>query len=157
LLKRAARDKDYNLKLLKKVNFSCLICFEDVFPDLARKFVNKNADFLVNITNDAWFGKTNAAYQHAQASILRAVENRINVLRAANTGLSCFIDQKGRITGRVVKDGQDLFIDGFGIQEIVLSRVRTFYTKYGDLFAYMCIVFTLLNFTMCLKNKTGRG
>ena len=151
LLKRAARDEDYNWKLLKKVNFSCLICFEDVFPDLARKFVKKNADFLVNITNDAWFGKTSAAYQHAQASIFRAVENRTNVLRAANTGLSCFIDQKGRITGRVAREGRDLFIDGFGVQEIVLSRVRTFYTRYGDVFAYMCIFFVLLNFAMRLK------
>jgi len=156
-LKRAARDADYNWKLLKKVNFSCLICFEDVFPDLARKFVKKNADFLVNITNDAWFGKTSAAYQHAQASIFRAVENRTNVLRAANTGLSCFIDQKGRITGRVARNGRDLFVDGFGIQEIVLSRARTFYTKYGDLFAYMCVFLTLLNLAARLKNKTGRA
>lgn len=157
LLERSAKDKDYSWRLVKKVNFSCLICFEDVFPELARKFVNKNADFLVNITNDAWFGKTSAAYQHAQASIFRAVENRTSVLRAANTGLSCFIDQKGRITGRVAQNGRDLFVDGFAVQEIVLSRVRTFYTKYGDVFAYICILFTMMGFTMSLKGEAGRG
>ncbi len=157
LLERAVRGEGYSLKLSKKVSFSCLICFEDIFPDLARRFAAKNADFLVNITNDAWFGKSSAAYQHAQASIFRAVENRINVLRAANTGLSCFIDQKGRIAAKVMESGKDLFVDGFKVQEIVLSRARAIYTVYGDIFAYICIFFTVFNITRRLREgKTKR-
>lgn len=151
LLKRTAKDKDYSLKFIKKVGFSCLVCFEDIFPDLARQFVKKNIDFLVNITNDGWFGKSSAAYQHAQASVFRAVENRINVVRVANTGLSCFIDQKGRVTASVVEDGKDLFVEGFKTHEIVLSRTRTVYTVYGDVFAYICIFFIILNITRRLR------
>jgi apolipoprotein N-acyltransferase len=157
LLERAVKNEDYSWKLSKKVGFSCLICFEDIFPDLARRFAAKNADFLVNITNDAWFGKSSAAYQHVQASIFRAVENRINVLRAANTGLSCFIDQKGRIAAKVMESGKDLFVDGFKVHEIVLSRVRTVYTVYGDIFAYICIFFTVFNITRRLREGNTGG
>jgi apolipoprotein N-acyltransferase len=69
-----------------------LICFEDIFSDLASTFVRRGADVLVNITNDAWFGDTSSPYQHLASSIFRAVENRVYVARAANTGISCIID-----------------------------------------------------------------
>lgn len=154
LIERGAKDNNYTWKLLKKVKFSCLICFEDVFPDLARRFAGKNIDFLVNITNDAWFKRSSAAYQHAQASVFRAVENRINVLRSANTGLSCFIDQKGRITARVAQGGKDLFVSGFREHEIILSRARTVYTVYGDVFAFACIFFVALSMVKTLRRKS---
>ncbi|MDP2928810.1 MAG: apolipoprotein N-acyltransferase [Candidatus Omnitrophota bacterium] len=154
-LERSVREEDYNWKLVKKIGLGCLICFEDIFPDLARGFVKNNAGFLVNITNDAWFGRSSAAYQHAQASVFRAVENRVNVIRAANTGLSCFIDQKGRIISKVSKDGKDLFVDGFKTQEIILSRIRTIYTAYGDIFAYICLFLTIL-YTMKGLASAGR-
>ncbi len=149
-IERSVKEKDRNWKLVKKVGFGCLICFEDIFPDLARGFVRNNAAFLVNMTNDAWFGRSSAAYQHAQASVFRAVENRVNVIRAANTGLSCFIDQKGRIVSKVSKSDKDLFVDGFKTEDIVLSRTRTLYTAYGDIFAYLCIFFTVF----CLSRST---
>jgi apolipoprotein N-acyltransferase len=141
-IERSLKESEGSWKMMKRVGFGCLICFEDIFPDLARGLVKNNAGFLVNITNDAWFGKSSASYQHAQASVFRAVENRVNVIRAANTGLSCFIDQKGRIVSKVSRDGKDLFIDGFKTHEIVLSRARTIYTVYGDVFAYLCVLFT---------------
>ena len=137
------KDKELIRRLVKKVRFSCLICFEDIFPDLTRQFVKKGADLLVNITNDAWFGKTSAPYQHAQSSVFRAIENRVNVVRAANTGLSCFINQKGQIIGAVEVNGANLFIDGFKMCEITLSETKTFYSTYGDIFAYICIFYTL--------------
>ncbi|MFA6142184.1 MAG: apolipoprotein N-acyltransferase [Candidatus Omnitrophota bacterium] len=132
------------LKFIKNVKFSCLICFEDIFPDMTRRFVNNGALFLVNMTNDAWFGRTNAPYQHAQNSIFRAVENRVNVVRAANTGYSCFIDQKGRVIAQVGEPGRRIFTDGYKICDIVLTKTRTFYTVYGDLFAYLCVIISLL-------------
>ncbi|MCG8619188.1 MAG: apolipoprotein N-acyltransferase, partial [Desulfobacterales bacterium] len=75
-----------------------LICFEILFPDIARAFVANGADILTTITNDAWFGRTSAPAQHFSIAVLRAVENRRSVVRAANTGISGFIDPAGRIT-----------------------------------------------------------
>jgi len=119
--------------------FSVLICFEDIFPGLVRRFVQEGALFLVNITNDAWFKKSAAPYQHAQASVFRAVENRVNVIRAANTGLSCFIDPKGRITARIEnRKREDIFIEGYATQTIKIEDEKSLYTKYGDIFAYLC-------------------
>ena len=152
-MKRASRNDNYSWKMVKRVAFSSLICFEDIFPGLARRFTAKGIDFLVNITNDGWFGRSAAAYQHAQASIFRAVENRINVLRAANTGLSCFIDQKGRIAGRVSDGGRDLFVPGFVTGEIVLSRTKTLYMAYGDIFAYACIAFAALYLAAIYRSR----
>ena len=85
-----SRGKDYTIFTVLE-DFGVLICFEDVFPELARNFVRNGAKFLVNITNDAWFGKTPEAYQHLSASVLRAIENRVNVVRSANTGFSAYI------------------------------------------------------------------
>lgn len=144
LIEKQSGDKSPAWRLLKKVKFSCLICFEDIFPDLTRQFVKRGAAFLVNITNDAWFGPTSAPYQHAQSSVFRAVENRVNVVRAANTGLSCFIDQKGRIVSAVGSDGKNLFVNGFSAHEITLTPTRTFYTMFGDVFAYACVIFSLV-------------
>ncbi|MCX5687018.1 MAG: apolipoprotein N-acyltransferase [Candidatus Omnitrophica bacterium] len=140
--------ENYKLKwkLIRKVKFSTLVCFEDIFPDLAREFVRRGAEVLVNMTNDAWFGRSSAAYQHAQSSVFRAVENRVNVVRAANTGLSCFIDQKGRITAAVGPPGNEIFTDGYKIHDLVLTKTRTFYTVYGDLFAYLCVIIAVLCF-----------
>lgn len=138
-IQRRSADSVATTKLIKKVKFSSLICFEDIFPELARRAVNNGANFLVNITNDAWFKRSSAPHQHAQCSVFRAVENRVNVVRAANTGFSCFIDQKGEILSPVETGGKDIFVDGFSVREIVLTRVRTFYTAYGDVFAYICM------------------
>ena len=94
-----------------------LICFEDIFPGLVKKFKNNGAKFLINITNDAWFGQSSAPYQHAQASVFRAVENRVPVVRCANTGLSCFIDKYGRIY-----DELDVWTAGYRTSEIIVEE-----------------------------------
>jgi len=79
-----------------KGRFGTVICYEIIFPGLVRKFVNGGSEYIVTITNDAWFGKTSAPYQHFSMAVLRAVENRVPVARAANTGVSGFIDSKGK-------------------------------------------------------------
>ncbi|MBI4355708.1 MAG: apolipoprotein N-acyltransferase [Candidatus Omnitrophica bacterium] len=114
---------------------SALICFEDVFPELARRFVRQGAKFLINITNDAWFHQTGAAWQHAQASILRAVELRVPVARAANTGVSGFIDAQGRVLGTVHDaEGQTLFVRGTAIAILTVPPAgrRSGYARWGD-------------------------
>ncbi len=118
---------------LPQGKFGVLICFEIIFPDLCRRFVKEGADFLVTITNDAWFGKTSAPYQHLSMATFRAIENRVFVARAANTGISAFIDPKGKI----IEQG-DLFAEEAMNGTIRIMKRKTFYTLYGDIFAWIC-------------------
>ena len=97
----------------RNIKFGALICFEDIFPEIARKFVKNGAEFLIVVTNDAWYGKSSAPYQHASCSVFRAIENRVPVVRSANTGYSCFIDSRGRIFDAVEENDTHLFITGY--------------------------------------------
>jgi apolipoprotein N-acyltransferase len=136
------------------IKFATLICFEDVFPELSRQFVARGANFLVNITNDAWYKRTFASYQHFQASVFRAVENRVFVVRSANTGLSGFISPEGKIIS-LVRDGagNDLFVDGFKSQQIMINKVdATIYNRFGDLtIVCLCALITLFSMIACRK------
>ena len=128
---------------IEGTRFGTLICWEVLFPDLARVFVKKGADFVINITNEAWFGKIAFPYQMLSSCVFRAVENRVNLVRCANTGISCFIDPYGRVTGRVTDEGKDIFISGALTQEIFISHAGTFYTRHGDVLVYGCIAFLI--------------
>ena len=134
-----------------RARFSVLICYEDIFPDLVREFCRRGPDFLVNMTNDAWFGKTSAPYQHAQASVFRAVENRIPVIRATNTGYSCFISPEGRILGQVEDKGESIFVTGHAGHDLVLRKGRSLYTRFGDVF--LGGVFILCIFAYRSRNR----
>ena len=121
-------------------SFGTLICFEVIFPDLVRRFVKNGADFLVNITNDGWYGKTAASSQHIAMVAFRAVENRVPVVRAANTGISGIIEA----TGKIIKE-TEIFTRTYVSGEINIgSTQKTFYTRYGDIFAYICSIVTLV-------------
>jgi len=116
------------------------ICYEIIFPDLIRQAVKNGADFLINITNDAWFGKSAASYQHMSMGALRAVENRVPIVRAANTGISGTIDANGAL-----RDETDLFVEAAKITKISpRQRGPTFYTAYGDVFSWICLVLTVV-------------
>jgi len=133
-----------------QIRFSVLICFEDLFPNLSRRFVRQGADFLVNITNDAWFGRTSSPYQHFSASVFRAVENRVPVVRAANTGVSGFIASSGRIIY-----ASRIFVDDFTAKEIKpYAHRRTFYNRTGDAFIFICFLFIFYGIIAFRKNKT---
>jgi len=111
------------------------ICFEAIFPAEVRRAVAEGADFLVNLTNDAWFGRTPAPYQHLAMVVLRAVENGIYVVRAANTGISAIVAPDGRIVR-----ASGLFTREI-VAGLVAARPRsTFYTRYGDVFAVAILV-----------------
>jgi apolipoprotein N-acyltransferase len=114
------------------------ICYEVIFPDQVRRYVKQGADFLVNITNDAWFGRSAAPGQHLAMAALRAAENRRYLIRAANTGISAIIDP----TGRIVK-ASEIFVPAVVSGRIQLRRGETFYTRYGDLFAWLCVAFVI--------------
>ncbi|MGH7229712.1 MAG: apolipoprotein N-acyltransferase, partial [Nitrospiraceae bacterium] len=135
------------------VKFGVVICYEVIFPNLVREFVANGAQFMVTITNDAWFGKSAAAFQHFGMVVLRAVENRVAFARSANTGISGFIDPQGRIL-----HATPVFTEEVVIDRIPVGRVRTFYTQQGDLFAYGCVIITglfLLVARLQTKVETG--
>ncbi len=114
--------------------FGVVICYEGLFPELFRQFVAKGARFMVNITNDAWFGETSGPWQHLAVLPLRAVENRVTVARAANTGVSGVIEPSGRI-----RRALGLFQRGVVEDSLAVRTRTTFYTRHGDLFAYACL------------------
>ena len=122
------------------------ICFEVIFPGLSRAMVKNGAQIIVNITNDAWFGKSSAPYQHFSMVKFRAVENKRAIARAANTGISGFIDPCGRVLSST-----ELFADSYLTRELPLNDSLTFYTRYGDVFALLC--FPVLLWTFISKRK----
>jgi apolipoprotein N-acyltransferase len=126
------------------IRLGTLICWEVLFPDLTRSLVKKGADFVINLTNEAWFGRIAFPHQMLSSCVFRAVENRVNLVRCANTGISCFIDPYGRVTGRVTNGGEDIFVSGTLTQKILISPPGTFYTRHGDLLVYGCIAFLAL-------------
>jgi apolipoprotein N-acyltransferase len=119
--------------------FGVVICYEVIFPDLVRQFAFNGAEFMVTITNDAWFGASAAPYQHFTMVVFRAVENRMAFARAANTGVSGLIDSQGRILLAT-----PIFSEAAVKSDLPISRVPTFYTWYGDVFAFGCVIITAL-------------
>lgn len=124
---------------------SVLICFEDVFPHYAREHVTGEEDFLVNITNDGWFGESAAQWQQAASAAFRAVENGVPLVRCANNGLSCWVDRFGGMHNVFFEDGaRDIYRAGFKIIEVPLPSPemkarRTFYNRRGDWFGWGCV------------------
>ncbi|MFH1680091.1 MAG: apolipoprotein N-acyltransferase [Candidatus Eisenbacteria bacterium] len=110
-----------------ETEFSANICFEAIFPPLCRRFVREGARFLVNLTNDAWFGTTSAPYQHAAMARLRCVELGVFLARSANTGISLIADPVGRVV-----DSLGLYEKGYVAADIVPTAAGTFYARHGD-------------------------
>lgn len=119
-------------------SFSVYICYEIIFPGLVRKGFSKGGDFIVTITNDAWFGRTTGPYQHFSMAVFRAIENRKPVVRAANSGISGYIDSNGRI-----QNATRLFEGRAETVDIKKDGTLTFYSRYGDIFSYFCIIAAL--------------
>lgn len=136
--------------------FGVVICFEVIFPDLVRDFVREGAEFMVTITNDAWFGKSAAPFQHFGMVVFRAVENRIAFARSANTGISGLIAPDGRILSAT-----SIFTEQTVTGQIPIRNAPTFYTYYGDLFAYGCVIITgiflLFGVMMSRRGLMGTG
>jgi apolipoprotein N-acyltransferase len=115
-----------------------IVCYESAFEDLARRYRRDGADFLVNVTNDAWFGRTAAPHQHASHLILRAIETRMGVARAANDGISEFVDPLGRVTQP----------SRLQTQTVVTGTLRTSdvmppYVRWGDWVGRLAVLLTL--------------
>lgn len=113
--------------------FGVFICFESVFPEITRELVLEGAQFIVNTTNDAWFGRTAAPYQHLSMAVVRAVETGRPLLRAANTGISAIVDPSGSIAQTT-----ELFDTALLTATVTPRTGMTPYVRFGDLLVGMC-------------------
>jgi apolipoprotein N-acyltransferase len=111
------------------------ICYEDIFPQLVRRLALAGANVLVNISNDAWYGDSAAAFQHLEMARFRAIENRRYLLRATNNGITALIDPYGRVEQQIPRHEAAVLAAHFRY-----LTGKTFYTRHGDLFAWVCAV-----------------
>ena len=128
------------------------ICYEAVFPALVRRFSAGGAELLVNITNDAWYGRSSAPYQHLAMAAFRAVENGKYLVRAANTGITAVVDPRGRILER-----SELFAQGVLVRDVPLVAGQTFYARHGDVFGWGCLGASLALSGSLLRRPHLRG
>lgn len=135
---------------LNGYSLGVLVCYEAIFPGLARNYVQRGSDLLVNITNDAWFGRSSAPAQHLAMVRFRAIENRVWVVRAANTGISAFIAPDGRILAAT-----DLFETTFARAQVGLGAEPGLYAKTGDFIPGVFLVITLYWLVFCRRRNGG--
>jgi len=123
-----------------------LICFEDTIGDLTRQFVLRGANLLANVTNDGWFLCSAGSRQHLANAVFRCVETRLPMVRAANTGVTCFVNEFGRITQILVDEHGSQFTDGVLTGEVSIpsGHEKTFYVRHGELFAQACVAISVL-------------
>ncbi len=133
------------------VGFGALICYESTFPAATRALVRNGAEVLLNITNDAWFGPTAAPYQHASHLALRAVENRIPALRAANTGISGWVDPLGRYHDRTA-----LYTEAVVVGDLPITGIETPYSRWGDWVPLAALVAWVVLCVIGSGRRTGR-
>ena len=144
-----------------RIKLSTLICFEDTFPHLVREYVEDDTDFLVNLTNNGWFGESASQWQHAAGAALRAVENGVPLLRCCNNGVTCWIDARGQVR-EIFRDHRGSeYGPGFVTWKIPIfgpgeRRGRTFYNRHGDWFGWGCVMVTgLLVLPRIARRKRG--
>ena len=125
----------------QELTMAPIICFEDSFPHGVREHVLPETSLIVNLTNDGWFGKGPAQWQHAANAVFRTIENGIPMVRSCNNGLSCWIDSFGQVRRFFGEESGDIYGAGFAVFEIPIlkSRNSTFYNKYGDIFGWFCL------------------
>jgi apolipoprotein N-acyltransferase len=145
-----------------EVKVAPLICFEDTLGELTRQFVLRGANLLANVTNDGWFLRTAASQQHLENAIFRCIETRRPMARAANTGLTCFVDRFGRVTQVLLDAKGSQFTEGVlsGTIAVPTDGRLTFYVRHGELFAKICgvvaVLFLIFQLPRFVRLKSGR-
>ncbi|HRE41287.1 MAG TPA: apolipoprotein N-acyltransferase [Ignavibacteria bacterium] len=143
--------RDTVLFEIENTKFNTAICYESVFPAFVSEFVKRGSEFIVIITNDGWWGDLPGTYQHNQYAVFRSIENRRWIVRCANTGISCFISPEGKIFDET-KINEKISIKG----KIYPLSELTFYTKYGDWLAEICLYIILLTVFSILIMKVSK-
>ncbi|MCX7876594.1 MAG: apolipoprotein N-acyltransferase [Melioribacteraceae bacterium] len=137
--------KEQNLFDLNVLKIGGIICIESIYPDYVANFVNKGADLISIVTNDSWYGYSSGPFQHKEISVLRAVENRRSVVRAANGGISCIIDPFGRTISQTRLFEKTVLVD-----QVPIYYEKTFYSKFPLLIPYFVVIITLLTIVIYL-------
>ena len=122
------------------------ICYESVYPSFVRHFEDHGANMLAVITNDGWYGRSSGPYQHEQFAVLRAIENRRWVVRCANTGISTFIDDRGRYVQSL-----PLFVSGSITERVPLIERKTLYVRWGDYIAIPAMIYSIIILIVALS------
>ncbi|MCX6557933.1 MAG: apolipoprotein N-acyltransferase [Candidatus Aminicenantes bacterium] len=141
-------------KTLHNLNFAghwlaTPICYEIIFPELTRTLVARGAELIVTISNDSWFGKSSALYQHLAMAVFRSIENRRFLLRSTSNGISALVDPAGRIIYQSPLHQPDRFLVSFQY-----LKHKTFFTRCGYLFPYLCFILILLDWLGMIIKKT---
>lgn len=123
----------------EEIPAACVVCIESIYPDFIARFVEKGAKFIAVVTNDSWYGKSSGPYQHKEISVLRAVENRRTVVRAANGGISCIIDPSGKIISET-----ELFTRTELTGDIYINSELTFYSGHPLLVPITSVIISIL-------------
>ncbi len=116
-----------------------LVCYEAIFPELARDYVNSGSDLLVNITNDAWFGNSSAPFQHLEMAVMRAVENRVWLARSANSGISALISPQGKVVAHTRLFEAEMLVD-----DVYPGAGDSLYRRVGDLLPRLCLAISIV-------------
>lgn len=132
----------------KQISIGGVICIESIYPEFCSRFVQRNADVIAVVTNDSWYGNSSGPYQHKEISVLRAVENRRSVVRAANGGISCLIDPNGNTISQT-----KMFIRDYLVANVPVNTEITFFNEYPLLIPYICIAATLILLILILIDK----
>ncbi len=130
------------------VKLGTLICYESIFPNLARSAVKDGANILVNITNDAWYGESSAPYQLLAMAAMRAAETKVPLVRVANTGISAVIEPTGLITART-----PLFTRGTETEPVSWRPELTIYTRFGDVFAEFAFMLMIVGLVVAIVDE----
>jgi apolipoprotein N-acyltransferase len=152
--------KEYTVFKLSgdKARIAPLICFEDTIGDLARQFVLGGANLLVNVTNDGWFLRSAGSRQHLANAVFRCVETRLPMVRAANTGVTCFINEFGTVTQTLLDENGSQFTEGTltGQVDVPTNSPPTFYVRHGEWLSYVCAALTALMLMLLLARHVAR-
>jgi apolipoprotein N-acyltransferase len=130
--------RDFRIVEIGNHPSNAIICFEAVFPSLVRRFVEKGSQLIVNLTNDGWYGRSVAPYQHLEIVRWRAVENRRYLLRATNSGFSAVIEPTG-----IIQSSTGLMQEGICEGRFAFLSERTIYTRYGDVLVFLCAIISM--------------
>jgi apolipoprotein N-acyltransferase len=134
-----ARGTERKVFDLNGMKVGVIICYESIFPDEVREFAANGAQVFVNISDDGWYGETSAPFQHLQMARMRAIENQRWILLSTNNGVTASIDPLGRVVTRAERNIRTALVAPFAPQS-----ETTFYSRYGDLFAWICVVISLI-------------
>lgn len=131
-----------------EANCSILICYEDLFPQEVRRSLQPQTDYLLNLTNDGWFGNSSAQWQHTVNALIRAVELHLPLVRCCNNGITCWIDACGRLHNLYFRGSTDVYQAGYKLIEVPLAGQEsglhpTFYRQCGDVFGWACVVLVI--------------